>query len=526
MNPHAQAFLTRYRGWIIFLFALPVSFVVLRLQDLRNWFHRNFLATGRWHDREVARIQARVRETAGKGKLLCTARKPWKTMSIRCATFKEDMVQIPVELRNVLGLDNARGLVRVEPLVTMGELTRFLTPRGYALAVQPEMDDLTVGGLCLGVGIETSSHRCGFLSETVEAYEMVLGDGRLLRATRTEHPDLYHALPWSHGTLGFLVAVELRVVRVKSHVWLQYFPCRTTEEFCRRLAEWAQAEEPPTYLEGLVYAGGGGVVMTGEPAEPDTWEKRARINRINGWHKTWFHKHVERFLAEGKAGEEYVPARHYFHRHTPSVFFQLEDLIPFSGQAWYRWLFGWLGAPRISLMKFSLTKALRRESMEKRVAQDLIIPLHDLAEGIRHAEERLGIFPMWVCPVRLFDHGEREGFLRNPPRTIPGKEDQMFVDLGIYGIPRPVRDGKSWNAVEMGRELESWTRSKGGYHMLYADIFMTRDEFEEMFEHGNYREARKRYGAEGVFPEVYDKVTPESWLVDTTTAGPPGECLL
>lgn len=519
MNPYAQAFLTRYRGWILFFFALPVSFAVLRLQEWKNWFFRAFLATPWRHDREVETIQARVREAAGQGKLMCTARKPWKTMSIRCATFKEGLAQIPVNLRNILSLDEARQVVRVEPLVTMGELTHFLTPKGYALAVQPEMDDLTVGGLCLGVGIETSSHRHGFLFETVEAYEVVLGDGRLVRATRSERADLYHALPWSHGTLGFLVAVELRLVRISSHVRLRYVPCRTVEEFCARLKEWAEGPEAPSYLEGLAYSGGGGVVMCGEPARPETAEQRSRVNRINAWHKPWFHKHVERLLAEGREREEYVPMRHYFHRHTPSVFFQLEDLIPFSVEPWYRWLFGWLGAPRISLMKFSLTKALRRESMEKRVAQDLIIPLDDLAEGIRLAGERLGIFPLWVCPVRIYDHGGQEGFLRNPPRKIPGRDHQMFVDLGIYGIPQAVRQGRPWDAVAEGRRLEAWTRSKGGYHMLYADIFMNREEFESMFEHRNYRLARQRYCAEGAFPEVYGKVTPESWLLSRNPSG-------
>lgn len=521
MNPRAQAFLTRNRGWILFLFALPVSFLVLRLRDLENWWRHRFRAAGSRHDRNVERIREQVSAAAARGRRMCTARKPWQTMSIRCATFKDGLAQIPVNLRNILALDEKRGIVRVEPLATMGELTRFLTPRGYALAVQPEMDDLTVGGLCLGVGIETSSHRWGFLFETVEAYEVVLGDGRLLRATRTQHADLYHALPWSHGTLGFLVAVELNVVRTSSHIRLRYLPCRTAAEFCAKLAMWSQAEDAPAYLEGLVYPGGG-VVMAGELASPVTGEEKSRINAVNRWHKQWFHKHVERILAEGREVEEYLPIRHYFHRHTPSVFFQLEDLIPFAGRAWYRWLFGWLGAPRIALMKFSLTKALRRESLEKRVAQDLLIPLDDLAEGVRLAEARFGIFPLWVCPVRVFDHGEREGFLRNPARKLPGKDWQMFVDLGIYGIPRRVREGNSWNAIEAGRELEAWTRSKGGYHMLYADIFMGRDEFESMFEHRNYRAARERYGAERAFPEVYEKVVPEKWLLDLDPAAAEG----
>ncbi len=43
----------------------------------------------------------------------------------------------------------------------------------------------------------------GLYQETIEAYEVVLADGSLVRATNdNEYKDLYHCLPWSHGTLG------------------------------------------------------------------------------------------------------------------------------------------------------------------------------------------------------------------------------------------------------------------------------------------------------------------------------------
>jgi len=40
--------------------------------------------------------------------------------------------------------------VRVEPLVTMGQLTATLDPLGWTLPIVPELDDLTVG-MCMCV---------------------------------------------------------------------------------------------------------------------------------------------------------------------------------------------------------------------------------------------------------------------------------------------------------------------------------------------------------------------------------------
>jgi hypothetical protein len=41
---------------------------------------------------------------------------------------------------------------------------------------------------------------------------------------------------------------------------------------------------------------------------------------------------------------------------------------------------------------------------------------------------------------------------------------------------------------------------------------MTRAEFEHMFEPRHYRQMRSKYATDKTFPEVYDKVIPESWL--------------
>ena len=51
--------------------------------------------------------------------------------------------------------------MRCEPLVSMGQLSRTLNKLGWTIPILPELDDLTVGGLVMGTGIETSSHKYG-----------------------------------------------------------------------------------------------------------------------------------------------------------------------------------------------------------------------------------------------------------------------------------------------------------------------------------------------------------------------------
>lgn len=65
----------------------------------------------------------------------------------------------------------------------------------------------------------------GLYQETVVSYDVITGDGNLVHATaKNEHSDLFYCLPWSHGTLGFLVALELKIIPVKPYVHMRYVP--------------------------------------------------------------------------------------------------------------------------------------------------------------------------------------------------------------------------------------------------------------------------------------------------------------
>ena len=56
-------------------------------------------------------------------------------------------------------------------MVTMGQLSRTLDRLGWTIPILPELDDLTVGGLVMGTGIETSSHIYGlFQVNTIDIH--------------------------------------------------------------------------------------------------------------------------------------------------------------------------------------------------------------------------------------------------------------------------------------------------------------------------------------------------------------------
>lgn len=88
---------------------------------------------------------------------------------------------------------------------------------------------------------------------------------------KEENSDLFHAVPWSCGTLGFLVAAEIKIVPAKSWVKLHYEPVRGLENICERFTE-ASKNKQNTFVEGIQYTLDSAVIMTGtmtDHAEPE-----------------------------------------------------------------------------------------------------------------------------------------------------------------------------------------------------------------------------------------------------------------
>ena len=227
------------------------------------------------------------------------------------------------------------------------------------------------------------------------------------------------------------------------------------------------------------------------------------MNTIGRWYKPWFYKHVQTYLERRKEGIEYLPVRDYFHRHTRSYFWAMEEIIPFGNHPVFRTLLGWALPPRIELLKYTETQTTRRLREKFHVVQDMLVPIRYLKQSIDYFDEHFRLYPLWLSPMAIKDNGGQPGFV-HPFRTEEGAVDEMYVDIGAYGTP-----GKEDfdNAVALPL-LEKFVIEHGGYQALYARTFMSREDFRTMFDHAGYDYLRERLPyCRQAFDEVYDKVS-------------------
>ncbi len=493
--------LTHYRGIFATTVLIPVSLVFGWYIRLRAFAVRCRYSAPELHDSRVKRVVEQLRrwEEEGAPVRLTTSRSGWFSMSQYVAAYKKTNRAIEMPMYDIIAINDEKGTVTVQPLVNMGQLSRALNAKGWTLAVVPELDALTVGGLINGFGVESSSHKYGLFQYIVESVDLVTPDGQLRHCSPTENAELFFTVPWSHGTLGFLVAAELKMIRCQPFVRLEYRALRGLSTIVSEF-EKAARDTGNEFVEMLQYGCDEAVLMTGRFAaapQPDGTK-----NSIGRWYKPWFYTHARRVLTRPGPVVEYIPLRHYYHRHTRGLFWEMGEVIPFGNHPLFRFLLGWALPPEISLMKYCETQTTERLREKYHVVQDMLVPVSALLESLRYLDTQYQLYPLWICPMAVRDYPRGMGFLHSL-RTPEGGEDTLFVDIGMYGSPKvPGFDGNA--ALEA---LEQFVLDRRGYQAMYAKTLLTREQFRAMFDHTTYDRLRKEIRlCEEAFPEVYDKL--------------------
>ncbi len=513
-----ERWIDEHRELMLFLIVIPLGKLISIVQKISSRISKPRPSQ---HQHRVERVRLEVAAYAearaagrpeGK-KPLRTDRKGARSLNVRISDKSASRKLAMHDLRTVVSIDTERMVVRVEPFATIGEVVKHLDRRGLQLAAAIEMKGATMAGLVLAIGMTTNSHIHGLMHDIVDAYEIVTAEGKLVRATRDgEHADLFRSIPWSHGTLGLLVAIELRIEKAPKYVKLVYRPMHNLDDFVAEHTRLLTAPTPPDYLEGQVFGLDKAVIIEGYKTD-DRPSRNLPRNNVDRWDKPFFFKHVETMLnlPAGESRSELVPNASFLMRHDRSMCMTLGKILPGANNPVYRKIFGWMLPPNMAFLKSSRPQEERERTMKRQVYQDLGFPAEHFREMLVHLNEEFEIYPLLVYPCKVIDRG---GILRLPGEH--GKEwdgverSAFYLNLGIYGEPRAIRNGRQdYPTVRKVREVEDMVRGWGGFLHTYVDVFSTREEFEIMFDHSLWRRMRKKYAAEGAFPEIYDKVKPE-----------------
>jgi FAD/FMN-containing dehydrogenase len=196
----------------------------------------------------------------------------------------DDGLVIDLSRMRGVRVDASGQTVHVEGGATWADVDRVTAPLGFATP-GGVVSETGVAGLALNGGVSHQRRRDGMTVDNLVSAEVVLADGRQVRASSFDHADLHWALRGGGGNFGVVTSFELRLHELGPEVFglnVAY----PIDDAGRVLRGWRDAvadapdelstagliwslpvvDELPEQLRGLPYVGVAGM-WAGDPAE-------------------------------------------------------------------------------------------------------------------------------------------------------------------------------------------------------------------------------------------------------------------
>jgi FAD/FMN-containing dehydrogenase len=394
----------------------------------------------------------------------------------------------------VLHVDPATRTAVVGGMTTYENLADATLRHDLMPLVVPQLKTITLGGAVSGLGIESTSLRNGLPHESVIEMEILTGDGRVVTAAEgNEHAALYRSFPNSYGTLGYALSLTIELEPVAPFVHLRHFRYDTPDACLDAVAQIAQdgslSGHRADFVDGTVFSLDEMYLTVGAFSDVAPWLSDYTRERI-------YYQSIR------GPKEDFLTIRDYLWRWDTDWFwcsrpFGVQN--PVVRRLWprryrrsdtYRKLVAYDRRYHLS----ARMNARRRRPAREDVIQDVEVPVERGAEFLRFFADRVGMSPVWMCPLRLRD---QRGWPLYPLR--PG---QVYVNFGFWGtvpLPPGAADG------HYNRQIEDQVTALGGSKGLYSTSYYSEDEFSERYNGAEYAKLKREYDPDGRLATLYEK---------------------
>jgi len=395
---------------------------------------------------------------------------------------------------HVLCVDPGSRTALVGGMTTYEDLADATLRHGLMPLVVPQLKTITLGGAVTGLGIESSSLRSGMPHESVTEMEILTGDGRVVRASdANEHAALYRGFPNSYGTLGYALALTIELEPVSPFVHLRHFRFDRPEACMEAVAQIARdgslGGHRADFVDGTAFSLDEMYLTLGAFSDVAPWLSDYTRERI-------YYQSIR------GPKEDFLTIRDYLWRWDTDWFwcsrpFGVQN--PVIRRAWprryrrsdtYRKLVAFDRRHHLS----AAVNARRGRPANEDVIQDVEIPVGRGAEFLRFFADRVGMSPVWMCPLRL--RGERTWPL------YPLRPGQVYVNFGFWGtVARPAGAADGY----YNRQIEDEVTALGGRKGLYSTSFYPESEFWALYNGSEYAALKRDYDPEGRLAGLYEK---------------------
>jgi len=140
---------------------------------------------------------------------------------------------------------------------------------------------------------------------------------------------------------------------------------------------------------------------------------------------------------------------------------------------------------------------LRGHPARESVVQDVEVPLEALPEFLSFFHDRVGISPVWLCPLKQRDADVTWSLYQFDPELI-------YVNVGFWSTVS-LKPGEDPEAGRINREIEAEVTRLGGRKSLYSTAFYERDDFYDIYGHGVYGALKDEYDPNARLTGLWEK---------------------
>lgn len=393
------------------------------------------------------------------------------------------------QFNEVIAIDHGAKTLEVEGLATFETIVDACLAQGLLPPVAPELKHITIGGATVGIGIESSCFRHGFVHDALIEADVLLPGGRVVTCTAdNQFSDLFNALPNSYGTLGYILRAMTRLVPAKRFVEIKVERYRDVRSYLDAMRA-STGRDDVDFIEGLFFGDGRFYLICGF--------MRERLDGVDDiLRRDIFYKLVQtRDVIR-------LTTRDYIFRYDPEWFWNIPET------AFYR-LFRRIAPARFRNSGFytrymahqaRMRALLRLKPGETEpLIQDWQVPWAQAEDLVRCCLDAvdLGGRPWAAVPIRA----------PSRPTLYPIEPDTLYFNLGCYcRVRRP--EGK--RPYHYTRLMDDKCFELGGIKMLYSSTFLDQNEFDRRFNGTTYAALKQAYDPEGIAPTLFEKVATAS----------------
>ncbi len=479
------------------------------------------------HNERVAALQAQVRTWTAKKKFeetLSLASGSHRSNTTIKKKYKNSKSKLDLtSFCNILEIDPIKKIAQVEPKVTMEQLLNKALEYNLHVPVLPEFKSITVGGAIMGSAGESSSFKYGLFNDICTSYEILLGDGKVVHASKEENSDLFYGIAGSYGTIGTILKAEIQLVDAPLAIKIRYIPFDDVKKALNHLSQRCQSGTDLEYLDGIVFSKDFAIIMEGSYVHAGENIVKDDFYDLCAFDSEWFYQRV----AKTKVLEEYFLPYDYIFRYDQGGFwmgsylFKLKFLIRFFLEGFcklplknsYRQFSQKeinefrkiqkepskfqriIGRYFSSSMLFGLLHKNEKWVESKCIIQDFFIAQSDIQSFYEKILESTNVLPLWLCPVKKMNQEQ----ILSPHCT--NVADSHYVNFGLYGIPE-----KSIPTQELTKALEQEVAKYKGRKVLYSKSYYTPEEFWNIYSKTAYDALRSKYKAQGTWLSIEQKL--------------------